>query len=223
MKHIEALASCLLEGDPDQAWACIQQYPDASKLDVYHNLITPAMQHVGHLWEMNQITVADEHLATATCDFILSKLVYHRENRQATGKAMFLCLDGEQHYLGLKMVNSLFQEQGWDTRYFGPSLPLEFALKSAENWKPDVIGLSVSIVYHLPKLKQYVQAFTALPDRPAILLGGRLTGQYDLRPYCSENTAILRDLPETEDWLRNYETGGQQHASSQPSPPVLEN
>ncbi|MFC7365992.1 MULTISPECIES: cobalamin B12-binding domain-containing protein [Bhargavaea] len=224
MTPIETLASCLLEGDPDKAWACIENYPETSRPDLYHHLLTPAMRHIGHLWETNKITVADEHLATATCDFILSKLAFSIGKERSGGKAMFLCLDGEQHYLGLKMVDSLFREQGWETRYFGPSLPLEYALQTAESWKPDIIGLSVSIVYHLPRLQQYVEAFSQLQKKPAILLGGRLTGMYDLRPHCTEDTVILGDLPETERWLQNFMTGGQQSGTTEsiPSPPVFE-
>lgn len=223
MTHIESLASCLLEGDPDKAWACIKSYPKTARPDIYHHLITPAMQRIGQLWEHNEITVADEHLATATCDFMLSKLSFGISKAASAGKAMFLCLDGEQHYLGLKMVDSLFREQEWKTQYLGPNLPLEYALQKAESWKPDVIGLSVSIVYHLPRLRQYVEAFSKLPDKPVILLGGRLTGMYDLRPHCTEETVIVRDLPETGIWLQQYMRGGQQSGKTEsiPSPPVL--
>lgn len=212
MQQAEILASLLLEGNSVKVWENIQKHPELSRIEVYQNLITPAMQHIGHLWETNQITVADEHLATATCDFVLSKLAYQSEKRQSSQKAMFLCLDGEQHYIGLKMVNSLFEEHGWETKYFGPSLPLEYALKTAKDWKPSIIGLSVTIVYHLPKLKEYAEAFAKLPYKPAVILGGRLAGKYDLQPYCSDRTVILKDLPETKKWLQNYEAGGQQNA-----------
>lgn len=212
MQQAEVLASLLLEGNSVKVWENIRKHPELSRIEVYQNLITPAMQHIGHLWETNQITVADEHLATATCDFVLSKLAYQSEKRQSSQKAMFLCLDGEQHYIGLKMVNSLFEEHGWETKYFGPSLPLEYALKTAKDWKPSIIGLSVTIVYHLPKLKEYAEAFAKLPYKPAVILGGRLAGKYDLQPYCSDRTVILKDLPETKKWLQNYEAGGQQNA-----------
>ncbi|MCM3708063.1 MULTISPECIES: cobalamin B12-binding domain-containing protein [Cytobacillus] len=212
MQQAETFASLLLEGNAGKVWEEIRKYPHLTRIEVYQNLITPAMQHIGHLWETNQITVADEHLATATCDFVLSKLAYQHEKRSSPQKAMFLCLDGEQHYIGLKMVNSLFEEHGWETKYFGPSLPLEYALKTAKEWKPSVIGMSVSIVYHLPKLKEYAEAFAKLPHKPAVILGGRLAGKYDLLPYSSDRTVILKDLPETKNWLQNYEAGGRQNA-----------
>lgn len=89
MDQAETLASLLLQGDSAKVWENIQKQPQLSRLEVYQNLITPAMQHIGHLWETNQITVADEHLATATCDFVLSKLAYRQEKDNQTKKPCF--------------------------------------------------------------------------------------------------------------------------------------
>ncbi|MBM7649895.1 methanogenic corrinoid protein MtbC1 [Bacillus ectoiniformans] len=196
------LADYLLAGDQQAAIQCIQQNEDMTNLMIFHQLITPAMQYIGELWEKNEITVADEHLATATCDFVFSRLFSWQGDQSANGKkAILLCLEGEQHYLGLKMVSSLFVEHGWNVRFFGPNLPLEYALETAEKWKPDVIGLSVSIVYHLPHLKHYVKHLSSLSNRPVIMLGGRLAATHDLRPYCDGNTMILKDLLMANHWL----------------------
>ncbi|MGD7045626.1 cobalamin B12-binding domain-containing protein [Jeotgalibacillus proteolyticus] len=209
------LAGYLLEGNTAKAWKAIEQQKQLSLLDTYHEIITPAMQHVGFLWENNEISVADEHLATVTCDFIISRLAHARlgKEKQHSRRAMFLCLEGEQHYIGLKMVNSLFKENGWETKYFGSDLPAEFVVKSAEAWNPEVIGLSVSIVYHLPKLNEYITELGKLPKPPVIIVGGRLSDQYDLRPYCSEDTMILKDLIEMRDWLKNEQTTSKQDAA----------
>lgn len=89
MQQAEILASLLLEGNSVKVWENIRKYPQLSRIEVYQNLITPAMQHIGHLWETNQITVADEHLATATCDFVLSKLAYESEKDNQAKKPCF--------------------------------------------------------------------------------------------------------------------------------------
>ncbi|SFB21880.1 Methanogenic corrinoid protein MtbC1 [Bacillus sp. cl95] len=208
MYDYSQLSNFLLDGDHQKVWDYIKNHGDLSQLEIYQNMITPAMHHIGYLWENNKITVADEHLATATCDFVLSRLAYEPSvkpaKRDTRFKAMFLCLEEEQHYLGLKMANSLFKENDWDTKYFGPNLPLEYALKSAKEWKPHVIGLSVSIVYHLPKLRNYTNEFSKLSNQPVVLLGGRLTENYDLRPYCSPQTIIMKNLPEMKQWLHEY-------------------
>ena len=213
-EEVRKFAEYLLEGDALASIEFIKYKQQLTTLEIFDQFFTPAMKYVGELWENNEITVADEHLATGTCDFVLSRLFPWQEEQSSNDKkAMFLCPEGERHYLGLKMVSSLFVESGWSVRFFGPDLPLESALKAAEKWQPDVIGLSIAIVYHLPHLQDYVQRFSNLPARPSIILGGRLAGMYDLKPYCSESTIIFDDLHAAHLWLKNAKVKGESHAS----------
>lgn len=205
ISEAEKLARLFLEGNHAEALHFIKQQPDQNRMVLFRDLFTPAMYMIGDLWENNEISVADEHLATGVCDFVLSRLFQvSADETTHKKKAMFLCLQGEQHYLGIKMINSLFEEKGWETKYYGASLPLEYALKSALQWKPEVIGLSVSIVYNLPVLKNYVRALAALPNKPDILVGGRLTDKYDLEPYVNKQGIIIKNLPQVEKWLDEY-------------------
>lgn len=204
MNEIEKLSESLLDGNVTGSWNQIMGYARSghNSLFIYEQLLTPAMRYIGELWEDNTITVADEHLATSTCDILLSQYMLTRpEAKPLNRKALFFCIENEQHILGLKMVHALFSEQGWQSNYLGANLPLEYALHHANKWKPDVIGLSVSITSHLTKLSSYVKALEELSFHPTVLLGGRLTNKYDLRPYCSANTWIACSLPEIKDWL----------------------
>ncbi|MBY6038276.1 cobalamin-dependent protein [Fictibacillus nanhaiensis] len=204
MSDAEKLARLFLEGDHAEAMNFIKQQPNQDKMVLFRDLFTPAMYLIGDLWENNEISVADEHLATGVCDFVLSRLFLVSGEKSVNKKAMFFCLQGEEHYLGIKMINSLFQEKGWETKYYGASLPLEYALKSALQLKPQVIGLSVSIVYNLPVLKNYVRTLAALPHKPSILIGGRLTEKYDLEPYANNQAIIIKNLNQAEQWLNEY-------------------
>ena len=215
MKSTTDFAGILLTGDYTKAWDYIKSLNHLSSLEIYDQLITPAMQRIGDLWENNEITVADEHIATATCDFVLSRLAFeHNLNTTppTIKKAMFLCIEGEQHFIGLKMAAQLFEEHGWKTKYFGSNLPLEYALQTASEWKPDVIGLSLTIVTHLPKLKSYTDSLSSLPSPPKILIGSRLGKKYDLTAYSSGNPVIVTDLTEMATWLKDYSIGETENA-----------
>lgn len=37
------------------------------------------MYYIGYLWEIDEISVADEHLATGTVDYVLTMLQFHLE------------------------------------------------------------------------------------------------------------------------------------------------
>ncbi|MGV2938787.1 B12-binding domain-containing protein [Mesobacillus sp. LC4] len=211
-KAIE-LSQLLLDGDQDASWELLEGEMEASKdsLYIYENIITAAMRHVGHLWETNKITVADEHLATSTCDYILARYSWQKgRDMQIPSigkKAMFLCVENEQHYLGLKMASQLFSEYGWEIKFHGPNLPLEYIKKAAEDWKPDAICLSFSILYHAEQLRPYIKELEELPCRPAVIVGGRLLSQYEFDRYGSERTLFLRNLKDINDWLERHQHG----------------
>ncbi|AIC95113.1 MULTISPECIES: cobalamin B12-binding domain-containing protein [Shouchella] len=201
----EVLVDALLDGDEDRAWDCVRRLSDAGydSIWIYEKLLTKAMAHTGWLWEQNEITIADEHLATSTCDFVLTR--YHHYIRKwrmpKNGKSlMFLCLDQEQHDLGIKMCACLLEELGWTTRLLGASVPLEQAEMMAKKWQPDAIAISVSIPYHARSLSLYVDTLENLPHKPTIVIGGRLVSMYDLSPLCNEQTVLIGNLAELAKW-----------------------
>jgi methanogenic corrinoid protein MtbC1 len=77
----------LLEGDVQKSWLLIAIYIEEghSSTDVYTFLIE-AMYEIGKRWQENKISVADEHLATATCDYVITS--YHSIN----------CLSAIEHF-----------------------------------------------------------------------------------------------------------------------------
>ncbi len=205
-KAIE-LAQLLIDGNQDDSWALIEQECEESNesLFIYEEIFTPAMQHIGYLWETNKITVADEHLATATCDYLLARYSWEKRKKQQIPpngkKAMFLCVENEQHYLGLKMASQLFFEYGWEIKFHGPNLPLEYVLKAAQESKANVICLSFSILYHAEHLSPYIEALEKLPNQPVVIVGGRLLDQYEFHRYGSDRTIFHKKLEDVKKWL----------------------
>ncbi|MCD7036509.1 cobalamin-dependent protein [Metabacillus sp. GX 13764] len=203
------LAFFFLDGDHASAWEIVKEDLAAGKntMEIFEELFTPAMGVIGEMWEDNSITVADEHLATSTCDFVLSRyqhdVTQKRKDPQNGRKALFLCVQDENHYLGLKMIDLLFKEKGWTTKFLGCNLPLEYAVSAAEKWKPDVIGLSFTTAYRVSSLAGYIEQLEALDHRPTVLLGGRLVPLHDFKMLCSEHTKLIPSLEDLNGWL-NY-------------------
>ncbi|WP_309090658.1 cobalamin-dependent protein [Domibacillus sp.] len=209
------LAHLLLDGDVDASFAflCDLREKGWTSVDIYQSIVGGAMQHIGFLWEQDDISVADEHLATATCDFMISRFHAQAKRKTSSRKVMFLCVEEEQHTLGMRMASLLFEENGWKARMMGANLPLEHAVSAAEKWKPDVICLSVTILYHVPVLKSYAEALESLPFRPKIIVGSRLLSMYDLSPYCTPNTLFITDYKKLTDWMNDQSEGKASGAS----------
>lgn len=213
----EQFAGHLLQGDESSALDVLKrEYNDHDLIDLYEDIVTPAMRHVGVLWEENEITVADEHLATAVCDFVLSSLTPSKKqvNTAAVKKTMLFGIEQEQHYLGIKMVAVLFREHGWHVDYMGPDLPLSDALSHAEKTRPDVIGMSTALPYRLTALQKAVASFEKTAASSQVILGGRTAVRHNVHSLFSDNVLILSSLRELDHWIREGGRGESRNANA---------
>jgi methanogenic corrinoid protein MtbC1 len=185
LPETEALTEALTRGD--RAAACKLALAAADPVDDYVELAVrlfqPALYRIGFLWQRNMISVAQEHLATETARSILGQLFALKAFRLAPigRKALFAAVEQDQHVLGLQMVAQAFEIAGWTVQYIGANTPSAAVLAQVELWKPELVGLSASLVQQLPQLRRTVDSlrgeFGAL--RPTILVGGRATNEFD--------------------------------------------
>ncbi|MCA0984558.1 cobalamin-dependent protein [Halobacillus yeomjeoni] len=207
INHHETLAHLFLDGEEEKALEYVETLLiDHPQLYLFEDILTPAMYYIGELWEKNKITVADEHLATGICDFIISKLEtnlsegVNSSNKQP--KVMLFGVEEEQHYIGLKMAANTFRAEGWKVRYLGPNLRLEHSLSQLHKFKPDVIGISAALSYRLSTLKNIIHELAHLDWRPKLLIGGRMAKSYGLSDLESNQVIVIRDLKHLEEWLQ---------------------
>ncbi|MCD8509697.1 MAG: cobalamin-dependent protein [Bacillus sp. (in: Bacteria)] len=210
--QIHTTADVFLSGDFYESMKLLKEYigKGRERFEVYQ-FLTETMRYIGLLWEKQEITVADEHVASNVCRYLINTYcheyiqqhqpLFSGKNRL---KGIFLCVEKEQHDLGVTMVSNIFREKGWETKLLGANTPLEYAEKLVVEWKPNVIGLSASMTIHLPQLIQHIKVMEQIPHKATILVGGRLTQLEDLSPYCASTTIIVNDIDElkfmTNEW-----------------------
>jgi methanogenic corrinoid protein MtbC1 len=174
---LDAYLRHLLEGEDE---ACLQtargvaeDLPGLHKL--YVGLIAPSQYRVGDLWESGQISVATEHMATATNAYVAVS-TYAPLARSVAGapKALIACTPDELHDLGAHLVANLLECDGWDVDFLGASMPLRDLLDAAGARKPRVIGLSAALSSHLGSVRETVRALRESlgSDCPPIVVGG---------------------------------------------------
>ena len=141
---------------------------------IYTQLFQHALYQVGEYWEMNKISVATEHMATAITENLMIRMQPHFFTNERTGKkAVISCVANEYHQVGAKMVADIFEMNGWDGYFIGANTPTAELIRFLEKHNPDLVGLSLSIYFNLPELKATVaQIRQHFPETP-ILVGGQ--------------------------------------------------
>lgn len=166
-------------GDRRGAFAVIDQAREAGLevAAIYLDVFQPALREIGRLWQENEISVADEHLATAITQAAMARLYEQVFAWTSNGGPTLIaaCADVERHEVGLRMLCDLLELRGWHTRYLGSSVPNESLVSMVRQQRPDVVALSVAIVPHLPRLRSMVGAVREAmgADCPLVLVGGR--------------------------------------------------
>jgi methylmalonyl-CoA mutase cobalamin-binding domain/chain len=174
----------LLAGSQRDALAVVTGCIDTgqSLVDVELHVIQPSLYHIGDKWQANQVTVAQEHMATAITESVMTLGLLRSSPLAAIDKRVLLaCVEGNNHTIGLRMVSDAFQLTGWDVQYLGANVPTKALVDQAVEWKPHVIGLSVSFAQQLRVVKEVV---TQLRDRlgntrPTVIIGGLAINRFN--------------------------------------------
>lgn len=143
--------------------------------DMHLNVFQPCQWELGRLWQMNRITVADEHYCTAATQLIMSQLYgYIFCGRKNELKMVSTCVGDEMHEIGARMVSDLFELNGWDTHYLGANVPAESIVTTLDKYAADVLAISATLVSHLSAVKRLISRVRESPAgaRLKILVGG---------------------------------------------------
>lgn len=142
---------------------------------VHLELIQAAQYEIGRLWESNQISIAEEHQATAISQLALASLYDALPRARRNGKRVLLaCVEGELHDMGSRIVADFLEMDGFEVRLLGANVPAESLAQRVVAEAPDLVALSATMSFHLQALERAVTAVRATPrGEVPILVGGR--------------------------------------------------
>jgi diguanylate cyclase (GGDEF)-like protein len=142
---------------------------------VHCRVIAPAMQWLGELWERGEVTVADEHLATAISHNVLARLFPRLLDAPSRSRerVMLAAAEGEHHVLGLRMVADMLEGAGFDVLYLGADVPLDALIGACEKHRPAVVGLAATMPLALPMVLAELVEVSSLEPPPKLMVGGR--------------------------------------------------
>ncbi|MEZ4527427.1 MAG: cobalamin-dependent protein [Desulfobacterales bacterium] len=142
--------------------------------NIYAGLFQRALYQVGELWEHNRISVAAEHMATSITEGLMNRMYPNIVSAKRIGKKILISgVEKEQHQVGAKMVADLFEMKGWDAFYLGAGTPIHELIRFAQETKPDRIGLSLSVYFHMEELEKTVKAIREHFPNLRMLVGGQ--------------------------------------------------
>lgn len=146
---------------------------------IFMELLAPTARLLGEMWKSDQCCFTDVTIGMARIQQIVHELSpeFERENAQAFDgrRILLLTVPGEQHTLGLMLVEEHFRRFGWDCSSSAPKDVRDITrLVRAQHF--DAVGLSVSCGSLMQTVPAAIQAIrkSSVNKSVVVLVGGSI-------------------------------------------------
>lgn len=201
---VERLFDALMRFDRFAASSIVDRLLHVSFRDMLREVYYPILHRVGEQWETGEISVAQEHFASAFIrDQMTSMLLRLNCGPVGGRRVLCACFPGERHELGMFGTSIELALIGWRVTYLGADLPLEELAEVARERPPDAICVSIiherepdEVIPALRKLRQDVDDTVHIVvggPGVAVLEGADLPG-IRIAPGLVEPAALFEDL-----------------------------
>ncbi len=143
--------------------------------DIYLSVFQPVQYEIGRLWQINKMSVAQEHYCTATTQLVMSQLYPYIFTGQAEKRVVVAtCVGNELHEIGVRMVADFFEMDGWNSIYLGANVPTDALLTTLYSQQADLVCLAVTMTYHLRSAQEIIATMRSHAElsHVKILVGG---------------------------------------------------
>lgn len=166
----------VLEGNVADAIATVRRAAE-NGLDsrgVYLEVLLPAQREIGRLWHLGDVSVAEEHLVSATTQRSMAVLANTAPAAEPNGKTLVAAaVAGNAHDIGLRAVADLFQLEGWRAIFVGSDVPIRDLPSTLTFFEADLLLLGATLSTHVQKVAETIRIVRDRCERDVkIVVGG---------------------------------------------------
>jgi excisionase family DNA binding protein len=146
--HRGRLERCLIAGDEAGAWDVIDAalVSGASPSEVLTAMVTPSLRSIGERWSDGELSVADEHRASAVAQRLIARLgPRFRGPGRRRGTVVLGATTGDRHSLPTAILSDLLRGRGLDVVDLGADCPASTFVDAVERAAPVcAVGICVT-------------------------------------------------------------------------------
>jgi DNA-binding transcriptional MerR regulator len=165
----DELAEALERFDEPRAQAAVDRLLAITTVEsLLADVVLPYLSDLGVRWERGEVSIAQEHFASAVIRGRLLGLA--RGWGLGVGPlAVLACLPGEQHDLGLIAFGLAVRARGWRVVYLGPDTPIEILRDASRE-----LQASLVVVHAVSgaEVRRHAGELAALARERRVALGG---------------------------------------------------
>ena len=164
-----------------------------SAIDMQAQVIRIAQHEIGRRWQANEISVAQEHLATTIAKVVMAQLHDLSPPTPRNGRSVVVaCVERESHDLPARLVADYLDHAGFAVNYVGTSLTTDALVDLLAVSRPDAVALSVTMTFNLAMLRAAVTRIRNTLATLPIVIGGHAV---DWSPGIADELGVVTSEP----------------------------
>lgn len=142
--QVDRLYALLCEGDELGARQLVDRLREGAiePIALCEQLVSPALRRVGDAWARGDVSVAEEHRASAICERLLARIAIHPRGRPR-GVCVVCTPAGEEHALPAAMAALALRADRWQVHHLGTQVPARDLVQLVNDVGADLVVLSV--------------------------------------------------------------------------------
>ncbi len=137
------------------------------------DICAPLITRIGEAWSRNELGIFEEHLFSQHLEKLFRTTLANMAPQSGSPRVLLTTLSGEEHTLGLLMVEALLVVEGAYPVLLGPQTPINEIVRAAEVKTVDAVCLSFSTAYAPTQAAQGLRDLRQLlPARTGLWAGG---------------------------------------------------
>ena len=181
-------------------------YEDGASLDaIYLSYLAGAAEMLGEWWKTDDASFYEVTIGTSRIYAIMRALSYLFVPMGAAEikSAVFACIPGETHILGIRMAADLFIKDGWDVNVIVGKDHQELVDEIADS-QCRIIGLSAAGGHSIAALARVVVALRVSNPSAGLFLGGQITHEAADEVALMGFDGIMSDIPTALAMMDSY-------------------
>lgn len=204
----DELLSILLMGEKDKFHQLMEK--DLIKFDnnlflFIEEIVNPLMYQIGQMWQLNQISVAKEHLSTSMIDEVVNEFVKSSFQKKENLIAITSTVGNELHNLGVKVVGKFLEKHGYNVKNLTSKISKQELVNAIFTIKPDLVVLSVTLFSNVGILQEIVKEiksdFSLFSGK--VIVGGQGLLNKNKNIIIKDADFYCKNMSDLEEFLNN--------------------
>jgi methylmalonyl-CoA mutase cobalamin-binding subunit len=111
------------------------------------DIVAPLIARVGEAWSRNELGIFEEHLFSQHLEKMFRTVLANMSPQHGSPRVLLTSLSGEEHTMGLLMVEALMVVEDVYPVLLGPQTPIDEIVRAAQIKQVDAVCLSFSSAY----------------------------------------------------------------------------